>query len=127
MTPSVPMTLADRLQEAPPPRCIATRPGVFDESKTIQCRQPARFGGKWCRNHAQSLGGYVLCSPEVVRERARLREALERIVAYDGPLPCAQAVRFWRDASEALIASDYYASRAALSQPSPSSEEAPAP
>jgi len=45
-------------------QCAATKPRVFDPSlPPKQCARKATHG-QWCRQHAESLGGWRLLSPE---------------------------------------------------------------
>jgi hypothetical protein len=60
----------------PTPRCIATKPGLTP-GHVRQCPRPQKYG-EWCRQHAESLGGWRLASPREARpvpvgdERERL-------------------------------------------------------
>ena len=45
-------------------RCQATKPRLDEALPPKQCPRPAKYGGEWCRQHAESLGGWRLCPPD---------------------------------------------------------------
>jgi hypothetical protein len=45
------------------PRCIATKPRLIPTMPDKQCPPPAKYG-PWCRQHAESLGGWRLAPPD---------------------------------------------------------------
>ena len=47
-------------------RCVATRQGAINPAIVHQCSRKATHG-EWCRQHAESLGGWRLAAPDTAR------------------------------------------------------------
>lgn len=62
----------------PKPQCIATRTGRIDATLVVRCKKTAKYGD-WCRQHAESLGGWRLAPPG---ENDRLRHAIEDFILW---------------------------------------------